>query len=61
MSFFDLEVLKGKSTKSKGIMSHLELSNDMFLGCNDSQKIQKTCHAIEKNYNFVTNIYVVPL
>jgi hypothetical protein len=32
MSFFNLEVLKGKLTKSKGIMPHLKLSKHMLLG-----------------------------
>jgi hypothetical protein len=32
MSFFHLEVLKGKPTKSKGIMPHLKLSKNIFLG-----------------------------
>jgi hypothetical protein len=32
MSFFNLEVLKGKPTKSKGIMPHLKLSNNVLLG-----------------------------
>jgi hypothetical protein len=32
MSFFDLEVLKGKLTKSKGIMPHLKLPKHMLLG-----------------------------
>jgi len=32
MSFFDLEVLKGKPTRSKGIMPHLNLSKNMILG-----------------------------
>jgi hypothetical protein len=32
MSFFDLEVLKGILTKSKGIMPHLKLPKYMLLG-----------------------------
>jgi len=32
VSFFDLEVLKRKPTKSKGIMPHLKLSKNMLLG-----------------------------
>jgi len=32
MSFFNLEVLKEKLIKSKGIMPHLKLSKNMFLG-----------------------------
>jgi hypothetical protein len=32
MSFLNLEVLKGKPTKSKGIMPHLQLSKNMLLG-----------------------------
>jgi hypothetical protein len=32
MSFFNLEVLKGKPTKSKRIMPHLKISKNMFLG-----------------------------
>jgi len=32
MSFFDLETLKEKLVKSKGIMPHLKLSKNMFLG-----------------------------
>jgi hypothetical protein len=32
MSFFDLEVLKEKPTKFKGIMPHLKLSKNMLLG-----------------------------
>jgi hypothetical protein len=31
MSFFNLEVLKRKPTKSKGIMPHLKLSKNMLL------------------------------
>jgi hypothetical protein len=31
MSFYDLEVLKGKPIKSKGIMPHLKLPKNMFL------------------------------
>jgi hypothetical protein len=30
-------------------------------GCDHNQMSQKTCQMIEKNYNFITNIYVVPL
>jgi hypothetical protein len=32
MSFLSLEVLKGKPTKSKGLMPHLKLSKNMLLG-----------------------------
>jgi hypothetical protein len=32
MSFFNLEILKGKPIKSKGIMPHLKLSKSMLLG-----------------------------
>jgi hypothetical protein len=32
MSFFNLEVLKGKPIKSKRIMPHLKLSKNMVLG-----------------------------
>jgi hypothetical protein len=32
ISFFDLDILKGKPTKSIGIMLHLKLSKNMFLG-----------------------------
>jgi hypothetical protein len=32
MSFFNLEALKGKPTKSIKIMPHLKLSKNMFLG-----------------------------
>jgi hypothetical protein len=32
MSFFNLEILKGKPTKSKRIMPHLKLSKNTFLG-----------------------------
>jgi hypothetical protein len=32
MSLFDLEVLKRKPTKSKGIMPHLKFSKIMLLG-----------------------------
>jgi hypothetical protein len=32
MSFFNLEVLKGKPTKSIGIIPHLKLSKNMILG-----------------------------
>jgi len=32
MSFFNLEVLKGKPIKSIGIMPHLKLSKNMLLG-----------------------------
>jgi hypothetical protein len=31
MSFLNLEVTKGKPTKSKGIMPHLKLSKNMLL------------------------------
>jgi hypothetical protein len=31
MSFLNLEVLKGKPTKSKGIMPHLKKFKNMFL------------------------------
>jgi len=31
MSFFDLEVLKEKPIKSKGIMPHLKLSKNVLL------------------------------
>jgi hypothetical protein len=43
MSIFDLEVLKEKPIKSKGIMPHLKLSKKMFLGQIFWKKI--------KNYN----------
>jgi hypothetical protein len=42
VSFFNLEVLKRKPTKSKGIMPHLKLSKNMFLGqgnCKANKKI----------------------
>jgi hypothetical protein len=32
MSFFNLEVIKGKPTKSIKIMPHLKLSKNMLLG-----------------------------
>jgi hypothetical protein len=32
MLVFNLEVLNGKPTKSKGIMPHLKLSKNMLLG-----------------------------
>ncbi len=32
VSFFDLEVLKRKPTKSKGVMPHLKLSKNILLG-----------------------------
>jgi hypothetical protein len=32
MSIFDLEVLKEKPIKSKGIMPHLKISKNMLLG-----------------------------
>jgi hypothetical protein len=32
MSFLNLEVLKGKPKKSKGIMPHLKISKNMLLG-----------------------------
>jgi hypothetical protein len=32
MSFLNLEVLKGKFTKSKGTMPHLKLPKNMLLG-----------------------------
>jgi hypothetical protein len=31
MSFFNFKVLKGKPTKSKGIMPHLKLEKNMLL------------------------------
>jgi hypothetical protein len=37
MSFLNLEVLKGKSTKSKGIMPHLKLKKICF----GDKKIEK--------------------
>jgi hypothetical protein len=37
MSFFDLEVIKEKPKKSKGIMPHIKFKNNMLLG----QKIEK--------------------
>jgi hypothetical protein len=45
MPFFNLDVLKGKPTKSIGIMPHLKLSKSMFLGQrnflkNKKQKLQ---------------------
>jgi hypothetical protein len=30
-------------------------------GCDHNQTSQKACRVIEKNCNFITNIYVVPL
>jgi len=41
MSFFDLEVLKRKPVKSKGIMPHLKLSKNMFLGPKKLKSKQK--------------------
>jgi hypothetical protein len=38
MSFFNLKILKGKPTKSKGIMPHLKLSKNMFL---EQKKLEK--------------------
>jgi hypothetical protein len=32
MSFLNLEILKGKPAKSKGIMPHLKISKNMFWG-----------------------------
>jgi hypothetical protein len=34
MLFFDLEILKEKPIKSKGIMPHLKISKNMLLGQN---------------------------
>jgi len=49
MSFFDLEVLKGEPTKSKGIMPPIQnFQKHMLLGCNHSQMIQKTRWATGK-------------
>ncbi len=44
MSFFDLEVLKGKPTKSKGIMPHLKVSKSMLLGQGNWNK-NKNCNS----------------
>jgi hypothetical protein len=41
MSFFNLEVLKGKPTKSIGIMSHLKLSKAYAFGIKRLKKKQK--------------------
>jgi hypothetical protein len=41
MSFFDMEVLKGKPTKSKGIMPHLELSKTYVFGTKKLKNKQK--------------------
>jgi hypothetical protein len=45
MSFFsNLKVLKGKATKSKGIMPHLKLSKNMFLEQNKFLKTKIITH-----------------
>jgi hypothetical protein len=44
MSFFDLEVLKRKPTKSKGIMPHLKLSKNM-LWDKEIENKQKNCNS----------------
>jgi hypothetical protein len=41
MLLFDLEVLREKHIKSKGIMPHLKLSKNMFLGPKKLKKKQK--------------------
>jgi hypothetical protein len=41
VSFFNLKVLKRKPTKSKGIMPHLKLSKNMFLGQKKIKNKQK--------------------
>jgi hypothetical protein len=41
MSFFNLEVLKKKPTKSKGIMPHLKLSKTYVFGTKNLKKKQK--------------------
>ncbi len=40
-SFFDMEVLKGKPTKSKGIMPHLEFSKTYVFGTKKLKNKQK--------------------
>ncbi len=44
MSFLNLEVLKGKPTKSKGIMPHLQLSKNMLLGQRNWKQIKIGTH-----------------
>jgi hypothetical protein len=41
MSFFNLEFLKGKPTKSKGIMPHLKLSKTYAFATKKLKKKQK--------------------
>jgi hypothetical protein len=41
MSFFNLKVLKGKPTKSKGIMPHLKLSKTYVFGTKKLKNKQK--------------------
>jgi hypothetical protein len=42
MSFFNLEVLRGKLTKFIKIMPHLKLSKNVLLGQKKKQKLQLT-------------------
>jgi hypothetical protein len=45
MSFLNLEVLKGKPTKSIRIMPHLQSSKNMLLGQEKKTKQNKNCNS----------------
>jgi hypothetical protein len=44
MSFFNLEVLKGKPTKSTKIMPHLKLLKTYYLGQKFEKQTKNTTH-----------------
>ncbi len=44
MSFLNFKVLKGKSTKSKGIIPHLKLEKKMFLREEIEKQTKITTH-----------------
>jgi hypothetical protein len=44
MSFLNLEIIKGKPTKSRWIMIHVELSKNMLLE-QKNWKINKNCNS----------------
>jgi hypothetical protein len=47
MSFLNLEVLKGKPTKSKRIMTHVKLSKTYVFGTKKLKKKKKNCTSYE--------------
>jgi len=56
MSFLNLEVLKGKPTKSKGIMPHLKLLKNMFLGQRNWKQIKIGTHMDLWKYDQILTI-----